>query len=61
MIMIKKMRESGSVINYNIMIAIAMGIIKANDRTLLKEYGGAIDLGYKLCESISKRMNFVKR
>jgi len=38
------MRDSGSVINYSIMIAIATGIIKANDRTLLKENGEIIEL-----------------
>ena len=27
-------------INYNIMIAIAKGIVTANDRTILKENGG---------------------
>ena len=30
--MIKSMRESGAVINYNNMIAIAKGIVTANDR-----------------------------
>ena len=43
--MIKKMRESGSVINYNIIRTIATGIIVANDRTLFKENGGSIELG----------------
>ena len=43
-IMIKKMRESGSVINYDIIRAISTGIIVANDRTLLKENGGSIEL-----------------
>ena len=60
-IMIKKMRESGSVINYNIMRAIATGIIVTNDRTLLKENGGSTELGKKWCESISKRLGYVKR
>ena len=41
MIMIKKMRESGAVINHSI-TAVATGIIIANDRTLLKENGGTI-------------------
>jgi len=59
--MIKKMRESGSVINYSIIKAIATGIIVANDRTLLKENGGSIELGTKWCESISKRLGYVRR
>ena len=54
MIMIKKMRGSGAVINYGIIIVVATGIIIANDRTLLKENGGIIALGIKWCESISK-------
>ena len=43
--MIQKMRESVSVINYNIIRTIATGIIVANNRTLLKENGGSIELG----------------
>ena len=42
--MIKNMRSAGSVISYDITIAIARGIVLANDRTLLKENGGYIDL-----------------
>ena len=61
MIMIKKMRESGAVINYSIITAVATGIVIANDRTLLKENGGTITLGIKWCESISKRLGYVKR
>ena len=59
--MVKKMRESGLVVNYNILIAVAVAIITANDRTLLKENGGTIELGRKWCESIFKRLNFVRR
>ena len=55
--MIKSMRESGAVINYNIMIAIANGLIQANDRTLLREYGGTIELGTQWCQSISYYTN----
>ena len=39
------MWESGAVVNYNILIAVEVGIITANDRTLLKENGGTIELG----------------
>ena len=39
------MRESGSVINYNIIRTIETGIIVANDRTLLKENGGSMEPG----------------
>lgn len=61
MSMIKSMRESGAVINYSIMEAVALGIITANDRTLLAANGGHIKLGLKWCESIKNRLNFVKR
>ena len=44
--MIKSMRESGAVINYN-MITNIKRIVTANDRTLIKENGGTIELGNK--------------
>ena len=55
------MRESGAVINYSVMEAVAIGIITANDRTLLAANGGHIKLGLKWCESLTTRLNFVKR
>ena len=42
--MIKNRRSAGSGVSYDITISIARGIICANDRTLLKENGGVIDL-----------------
>ena len=57
--MIKSMRESGAVIIYNIIIAIIKGIVTANDRTILKENGGTIELENKWCKSIIKRIGFV--
>ena len=59
--MIKKMRKSGAFVNYNILIAVAVAITTANDRTLLKENGGAIDLRRKWCGSFFKQLNFVER
>ena len=41
------MRLSGAVVNYNVLIVIAKGIITANDCTLLAENGGMIKLGWK--------------
>ena len=66
------MRGSGTVIDYNRMIAIVMGIVGSNDRTLQgivgsndrtlqKEIGGTIELGIRSCESLSKAMGLVKR
>ena len=43
------------------MIAIVKGIVIANDRTILKENGGTIELKNKWCKSIIKQIGFVKR
>ena len=51
--MIKSMWELGAVINYNIVITIAKGIVRANDRIMLKENGRTIELGNKWDESIT--------
>lgn len=59
--MASSMRMSGAVVNYNILIAIAKGIITANDRTLLSEHGGTIKLGWKWCESVFRRMKWTNR
>ena len=40
--MIKSMRAVGCIVNYNIAISIAKGIVLANDRSLLKENGGIL-------------------
>ena len=42
------------------MIAIVKGIVIANDRTILKENGGTIELENKWCKSIIKQIGFVK-
>lgn len=57
----RNLRLNGAVVNYNVLISIAKGIVSANDRTLLKENGGDIILSYKWCESIFKRMNWSNR
>ena len=54
--MIISMRQYGAVMNYNSMIAIAKGIINANDSMLMRENGGITELGFKLYESVSKRI-----
>ena len=43
--MLSSMRLAGAVVNYNVLIAIAKGIVTANDRTLLPEYGVTIRIG----------------
>ena len=59
--MAQSMRLTGAVVNYNVLIAIAKGLLFANDRTLLAEYGGSIKLGWKWCTSVFKRMKWVNR
>ena len=59
--MIKSMWELGAVINYNIVITIAKGIVRANDRIMLKENGRTIELGNKWDESITNWIGFAKR
>ena len=59
--MTSSMRLSGAVVNNNVLIAIAKGLVIANDRTLLAEFGGTIELGWKWCTSVFKRMNWVNR
>ena len=55
------MRLAGAVVNYNIVIAIAKGIITANDRTILTEYGGTEQFGFRWCQSIFARMKWTNR
>ena len=61
MVMVKKMQESGAVIDYSIIIAVLAGLIMTNDKTLLKDNGGTIKLRKKWCKLISKRLCYVKR
>jgi hypothetical protein len=49
------------VIKSQIVIAAAKGIIIGNDKTLLAENGGSIDISKTWAKSLLKRMNFVKR
>ena len=59
--MINSMRASGHSITYDITISIAKGLVKAHDRTLLKELGGSIELHQTWAQSIHRRLGFVKR
>ena len=58
---LKKMKESGEVFNWNILIVLAVGIITANNLVLLKKNGDTIERGQKQRDSIFKRLNFVSR
>ena len=59
--MIKSMRASGHSITYDITISIAKSLVKAHNRTLLKEHGGSINLHQIWAQSIHRRLGFVKR
>ena len=58
---IRNVRQAGSVVNYNIAIAIGEGIDLANDGTLLKENDGSLNLEFSWCQSIFRRIGFNKR
>ena len=58
---IKSMRASRHSITYDITISIEKGLVKAYNRTLLKEHGGSIDLHQTWAQSIHRRLGFVKR
>jgi hypothetical protein len=58
---IKALRKNGGIVNRNIVIAAAHGIIAAKDPSLLPENGGHLVLKRSWAYSILKRLNFVKR
>ena len=59
--LLHKLREAGGVVNRNIVIAIATGVVKHYDPTLLVEHGGHVNVGPKYAESLLQRMGYVKR
>ena len=58
--MIKSKRAAGCVVNCNIAISIAKGIVLANNRFLLKENDGNLQFYYSCCKSIFRRLGFSK-
>lgn len=58
---IRELRLNGGVVNRAIVISVAKAHLKNKDRSLLKEYGGSIDLTRSWANSFLLRMNFVKR
>ena len=59
--MMKSLREAGVGINYNVMIGIAKGLIAANDRTMLIENGGILEITETWAQSITRRLGLVRR
>ena len=58
---IKQLRAAGGIVNRNIVIAAARGIISHKKPSLLKEHGGSLELGKKWAESFLQRRGFVRR
>ncbi|CAC5395017.1 unnamed protein product [Mytilus coruscus] len=59
--LINELRSKGGNINTRIVKALAKGVVISQDRTLLRENGGGIDISRDWTLSIMKRMNLVKR
>ena len=59
--LVKGIREAGGVINRNIVLSLGFGVLSASDRSVLKKYGGPIDLTRTWAESIMQRMGYVRR
>ena len=58
---IKGIRSAGGVVNRTIVKATGHGIVSNHNRSMLKEFGGTIDLDRAWAASIMRRMNFVRR
>ena len=58
---LKKIREHGGVITASVVVAAARGILMAQDKSLLAEFGGHITLSRHWAYHLLNRMNFVRR
>ena len=59
---IRKVRLNGGVVNRKIVIGAAKGSIKSKGkRSMLKEYGGSLELTRTFAQSFLRRIGFVKR
>ena len=54
-------RQAGAVISRASVISIGTGVVKANDPSLLAEFGGSVKLTEKWARCILKELNFTKR
>ena len=59
--MIRNMRNTAVVIKFYTAVGLATDIFLANDRTLLKKNGVTVEFTVGWCQSIFKRLNFVRR
>ena len=58
---VRSLRQAGGIINTQVVVAAGKDIVEANDRSLLMENGGSLDLSQPWAKSLLIRMNFVKR
>lgn len=58
---VKNLRAAGGVVNTTIVVAAARGIVRAENRALLVENGGHLDVSRDYARSLMRRMNLVKR
>lgn len=58
---VKKMRDAGGVINSQIAMGIAKGIVIHHDKTLLSDNGGWIEINKSWAQSFLRRIGFTKR
>ena len=54
-------RLAGTAISRKMVIAIATGVIKANDPNILREFGGSLELTEDWARSVLKSMDWVKK
>ena len=59
--LVSEIRDAGGIINTRIVRAVAKGVVIAEDRTLLLENGGTIEITRQWALSLLKRMKMVKR
>eukprot|EP00058_Branchiostoma_floridae_P006720 XP_002592208.1 hypothetical protein BRAFLDRAFT_84636 [Branchiostoma floridae] len=60
-VFVRSTRDAGGVVNRAVIMSTAKGIIMRRDRSLLKEYGGHIEITKAWVNSLLVRMNYVKR
>ncbi len=58
---IRRMRIQGSCISWKTVAGLGRGILEAEQPSLLKQFGGSIELDYSWAQSILRRVDFVRR
>ena len=57
---IHKIRRNGGIVNKMILISTAHGIVEYYNRSLLKKYGGCLELSRAWAQSLMSRLGFVR-